>query len=117
MLGHHSWDFTASTYVHLGDDDLPDGAVLGDLVGSVATESGHGDRESRTDPREAEQNGNGILPRSFPVAGKNSDGSAGRGVDTTAVYEVPLGFQTAVQPDRASERDAREEGAEEDAHP
>jgi hypothetical protein len=24
MLGHHSWDFTASTYLHLDDDDLPD---------------------------------------------------------------------------------------------
>jgi len=24
MLGHHSWDFTASTYLHLNDDDLPD---------------------------------------------------------------------------------------------
>jgi len=32
-LGHHSWEFTASTYIHLGDDDLPDGAMLADLVG------------------------------------------------------------------------------------
>ncbi len=24
MLGHHSWDFTASTYLHLNDDDLPE---------------------------------------------------------------------------------------------
>jgi integrase len=32
LLGHHSWDFTAGTYVHLDDDDLPDGAVVGDLV-------------------------------------------------------------------------------------
>jgi len=32
MLGHHSWDFTASTYIHLGEHDLPDGAILGDLV-------------------------------------------------------------------------------------
>jgi hypothetical protein len=30
LLGHHSWDFTAGTYVHL-DDDLPDGAIVGDL--------------------------------------------------------------------------------------
>jgi len=32
MLGHHSWEFTAGTYVHLDDDDLPDGAVVGDLT-------------------------------------------------------------------------------------
>jgi integrase len=32
LLGHHSWDFTAGTYVHLDDDDLPDGAIVGDLV-------------------------------------------------------------------------------------
>jgi len=32
MLGHHSWEFTSSTYLHLDDDDLPDGMVLGDLV-------------------------------------------------------------------------------------
>jgi hypothetical protein len=32
MLGHHSWEFTASTYLHLADDDLPDGAVVDDLV-------------------------------------------------------------------------------------
>jgi hypothetical protein len=37
MLGHHSWEFTAGTYVHLDDDDLPDGAVVGDLV----AQSGH----------------------------------------------------------------------------
>ncbi len=35
-LGHHSWDFTSSVYVHLGDEDLPDGAILGDLTGSHA---------------------------------------------------------------------------------
>jgi integrase len=34
LLGHHSWDFTAGTYVHLDDDDLPDGDVLGDLTAS-----------------------------------------------------------------------------------
>jgi len=34
LLGHHSWDFTAGTYVHLDDDDLPDGAVVGDLLAS-----------------------------------------------------------------------------------
>jgi hypothetical protein len=33
LLGHHSWDFTAGTYVHLDDDDLPDGAIVGDLIG------------------------------------------------------------------------------------
>jgi hypothetical protein len=32
LLGHHSWEFTAGTYVHLDDDDLPDGAVVADLV-------------------------------------------------------------------------------------
>jgi integrase len=32
FLGHHSWDFTAGTYLHLEDDDLPDGAVVGDLT-------------------------------------------------------------------------------------
>ncbi|MHB8643894.1 MAG: tyrosine-type recombinase/integrase [Gaiellaceae bacterium] len=34
LLGHHSWDFTAGTYVHLEDDDLPDGAIVGDLTAS-----------------------------------------------------------------------------------
>lgn len=33
MLGYHSWEFTADTYVHLNDDDLPDGDVLADLLG------------------------------------------------------------------------------------
>ncbi len=37
LLGHHSWDFTAGTYLHLDDDDLPDGSVVGDLVASVAS--------------------------------------------------------------------------------
>jgi integrase len=41
LLGHHSWEFTAGTYLHL-DDDLPDGSVVGDLtatsVGPVAGE-------------------------------------------------------------------------------
>lgn len=32
LLGHHSWDFTVGTYLHLDDDDLPDGAVVGDLT-------------------------------------------------------------------------------------
>ena len=32
LLGHHSWEFTAGTYVHLNDDDLPDGDVLADLL-------------------------------------------------------------------------------------
>lgn len=39
LLGHHSWEFTAGTYVHLDDDDLPDGAIVGDL-----TAAGHIDR-------------------------------------------------------------------------
>jgi integrase len=34
-LGHHSWEFTAGTYLHLDDDDLPDGAILGDLTAAV----------------------------------------------------------------------------------
>lgn len=37
LLGHHSWDFTAGTYVHLEDDDLPDGAVVGDLVAAATS--------------------------------------------------------------------------------
>jgi hypothetical protein len=37
MLGHHSWEFTAGTYVHLNDDDLPDGDVLADLLGVPGT--------------------------------------------------------------------------------
>ena len=28
MLGHHSWHFTASTYLHLNDDDLPETEFL-----------------------------------------------------------------------------------------
>jgi hypothetical protein len=36
LLGHHSWEFTAGTYLHLNDDDLPDGAIVGDLVGGGA---------------------------------------------------------------------------------
>jgi hypothetical protein len=33
MSGHHSWEFTSDVYVH--DDEIPDGAVLGDLVAGV----------------------------------------------------------------------------------
>jgi integrase len=36
LLGHHSWDFTAGTYLHLDDDDLPDGAVVGDLTAATS---------------------------------------------------------------------------------
>jgi integrase len=32
LLGHHSWEFTAGTYLHLNDDDLPNGDVLADLL-------------------------------------------------------------------------------------
>ena len=39
VLGHHSWDFTAFTYVHLGEHDIPDGSILGDLTVPSATES------------------------------------------------------------------------------
>lgn len=35
LLGHHSWDFTAGTYVHLDDDDLPDGRIVGDLTATA----------------------------------------------------------------------------------
>jgi integrase len=35
MLGHHSWEFTESVYVH--DDEIPDGSVLGDLIASTET--------------------------------------------------------------------------------
>jgi hypothetical protein len=38
LLGHHSWDFTAGTYLHLDDDDLPDGSIVGDLVGAAETQ-------------------------------------------------------------------------------
>jgi integrase len=40
LPGHHSWDFTAGTYLHLDDDDLPDGAVVGDLVAEAVAPSG-----------------------------------------------------------------------------
>jgi integrase len=38
LLGHHSWEFTAGTYLHLDDDDLPDGAVVGDLTAAAASD-------------------------------------------------------------------------------
>lgn len=41
LLGHHSWDFTAGTYVHLDDDDLPDGGIVGDLVATSVAAPGH----------------------------------------------------------------------------
>jgi integrase len=46
LLGHHSWDFTAGTYVHLHDDDLPDGAIVGDLIagGQQGGNTTHRDR-------------------------------------------------------------------------
>lgn len=36
LLGHDSLDFTAGTYLHLDDDDQPDGAVVGDLVAETS---------------------------------------------------------------------------------
>jgi integrase len=39
LLGHHSWDFTAGTYLHLDDDDLPDGEIVGDLTAAAACSS------------------------------------------------------------------------------
>jgi integrase len=38
LLGHHSWDFTAGTYLHLDDDDLPDGAVVADLTAGSSSQ-------------------------------------------------------------------------------
>lgn len=38
MLGHHSWEFTAGTYIRLDDDDLPDGAIVGDLTATALVE-------------------------------------------------------------------------------
>ena len=32
VLGHQSWDFTATNYVHLGEHDIPDGSIMSDLV-------------------------------------------------------------------------------------
>jgi hypothetical protein len=46
MLGHHSWEFTAGTYVHLDDDDLPDGAIVGDLRASATDTAAHGVTEA-----------------------------------------------------------------------
>lgn len=45
LLGHHSWDFTAGTYLHLHDDDLPDGTVVEDLVALTGGECGAAVRE------------------------------------------------------------------------
>ncbi len=50
LLGHHSWEFTAGTYVHLNDDDLRDGDVLADPSGATpGSTMGQQDR-----PRQAE---------------------------------------------------------------
>jgi integrase len=48
LLGHHSWEFTAGAYVHLDDDDLPDGAIVGDLVASadLAPQSREGNKRA-----------------------------------------------------------------------
>ena len=46
LLGHHSWDFTAGTYVHLDDDDLPDRAVVGDLTAGNVTREEPADAEA-----------------------------------------------------------------------
>ncbi len=42
MLGHHSWDFTASTYLHLNDDDLPDTNFLDALDVSAQPDAREG---------------------------------------------------------------------------
>jgi integrase len=39
LLGHHSWDFTVGTHLHLDDDDLPDGEIVGDLTAAAASSS------------------------------------------------------------------------------
>jgi len=39
LLGHHSRDFTAGTYLHLDDDDLPDGSVVADLTAAPGRDS------------------------------------------------------------------------------
>jgi hypothetical protein len=46
LLGHHSWDFTAGTYLHLDDDDLPDGAVVGHLTAMTSLNEVYGSRPS-----------------------------------------------------------------------
>jgi integrase len=52
LLGHHSWDFTAGTYLHLDDDDLPDGAIVGDLTATSAAREEAAVRRPR-DPRQS----------------------------------------------------------------
>jgi len=46
LLGHHSWDFTAGTYLHLDDDDLPDGSVVDDLTASAVETAGVAARQA-----------------------------------------------------------------------
>lgn len=46
LLGHHSWEFTAGTYLHLNDDDLPDGDVLADLLIDQETQNEDKDEEA-----------------------------------------------------------------------
>jgi hypothetical protein len=48
LPGHHSWDFTAGTYLHLDDDDLPDGSVVGDLTAAAAQDYAAADRGIRS---------------------------------------------------------------------
>ncbi len=50
LLGHRSWEFTAGTYVHLNDDDLPDGDVLADLLIDQEMQNEDKDEEAR-EPR------------------------------------------------------------------
>jgi integrase len=84
LLGHHSWEFTAGTYVHLDDDDLPDGAVVGDLVaasGADGVTRPHRDPEfvprlRRSARADRAQRSAGPIPRT-PFAG--TEGS--RGID------------------------------------
>ena len=55
VLGHQSWDFTATTYVHLGEHDIPDGSIMSDLVAAPPEMPHDADSRSRRadrhDPR------------------------------------------------------------------
>ena len=80
LLGHHSWDFTAGTYLHLDDDDLPDGTVVGDLVGAAESE-GH------RDP-------GGVERRSTAALAKRE---SSRGWNTRKRVRTPLAAEGALQ--------------------
>jgi integrase/recombinase XerD len=64
LLGHHSWEFTAGTYLHLDDDDLPDGAIVADLTASGADHAHvvHRPTRDHLDPLEPQANPEGEAP-------------------------------------------------------